>query len=56
MNSAAIHLPIIGPVSVEFVLFALVLIGVALFHHHTLRIALAGAAVIALYKAQWRST
>ena len=36
--------------SVEFVLFALVLIGVALFHHHTLRMALAGAVVIALYK------
>jgi Na+/H+ antiporter NhaD/arsenite permease-like protein len=35
---------------VEFVLFACVLIGVALFHHHTLRTAVAGAIVIALYK------
>ncbi len=42
--------PAIGPVPVEFVLFACVLVGVALFHLHTLRIALAGAVVIALYK------
>ena len=40
----------IGPVPVEFILFAVVLAGVALFHHHTLRIALGGAIVIALYK------
>jgi Na+/H+ antiporter NhaD/arsenite permease-like protein len=50
MNSPAVDLPAIGPVSVEFILFALVLIGVALFHRHTLRIAVAGAVVIALYK------
>ena len=31
-------------------MFALTLLGVALFHHHTLRIALGGAAVIAVYK------
>jgi hypothetical protein len=42
--------PAIGPVPVEFVLFAIVLAGVALFHHHTLPIALGGAIVIALYK------
>jgi Na+/H+ antiporter NhaD/arsenite permease-like protein len=35
---------------VEFLLFALTLAGVALFHHHTLPIALGGAALIALYK------
>ena len=34
----------------EFVLFACVLLGVALFHHFTLPIALGGAVVIALYK------
>jgi Na+/H+ antiporter NhaD/arsenite permease-like protein len=37
-------------VPVEFILFACVLLGVALFHHFTLRIALGGAIVIALYK------
>ncbi|MBF0098068.1 MAG: citrate transporter [Magnetococcales bacterium] len=37
-------------IPVDFILFALVLIGVALFHHHTLRVALTGLAVIVLYK------
>ncbi len=45
--------PTIGPVPVEFVLFGIVLAGVALFHHHTLPIALGGAIVIALYKIVW---
>jgi Na+/H+ antiporter NhaD/arsenite permease-like protein len=43
-------LPSIGPVPIEFILFAIVLAGVALAHHHTMRIALGGAIVIALYK------
>jgi Na+/H+ antiporter NhaD/arsenite permease-like protein len=34
----------------EFVLFGLTLAGVALFHHHTLQVALTGLAVITLYK------
>ncbi|MCY7314318.1 MAG: citrate transporter [Rubrivivax sp.] len=42
--------PSVGPVAVEFILFACVLAGVALFHQHTLRIAVAGVLVIALYK------
>jgi Na+/H+ antiporter NhaD/arsenite permease-like protein len=42
--------PHIGPVAVEFVFFGCVLAGVALFHHHTLPIALGGAIVIASYK------
>src|SRR6185503_20118015 len=50
MNPAAFSGPALGPVPIEFVLFAAVLIGVALFHHHTLRTALGGAIVIALYK------
>jgi Na+/H+ antiporter NhaD/arsenite permease-like protein len=37
-------------VPVDFVLFALTLAGVALFHHHTLYVALTGLAVITLYK------
>src|SRR5512147_1691199 len=37
-------------VPIDFVLFALTLAGVALFHHHTLQVALAGLAVIVLYK------
>ena len=42
--------PAIGPVPLEFIFFACVLAGVAMFHHHTLRIALGGAVLIALYK------
>src|SRR5688572_13045994 len=34
----------------DFVLFALTLVGVALFHHHTLQVALAGLAVVTVYK------
>jgi Na+/H+ antiporter NhaD/arsenite permease-like protein len=41
---------LIAGIPVDFVLFALTLLGVALFHHHTLYVALAGLAVIALYK------
>src|SRR3954453_4480581 len=37
-------------VPVDFVVFALTLAGVALFHHHTLQVALIGLAVIVLYK------
>jgi Na+/H+ antiporter NhaD/arsenite permease-like protein len=37
-------------IAVEFVLFALTLLGVAFFHNHTLRIALTGVTVIALYR------
>src|SRR3982751_3715976 len=37
-------------VPVDFVLFALTLAGVALFHHHTLQVALIGLAVILAYK------
>jgi Na+/H+ antiporter NhaD/arsenite permease-like protein len=37
-------------VPLEFVLFAATLIGVAVFHHHTLRVSLIGLAAIVLYK------
>jgi Na+/H+ antiporter NhaD/arsenite permease-like protein len=42
--------PALGPVPVDFVLFGLVLAGVAIFHHHTLRVAVIGLAVIAAFK------
>ncbi len=42
--------PRIGPVPMEFVLFTLVLLGVAVFNAHSLPIAVGGAVVIALYK------
>ena len=40
----------LGPVPLDFVLFALTLLGVALFHRYTLQVALTGLAVILLYK------
>ena len=37
-------------IPVDFILFALTLLGVALFHHHTLPVALTGLAAITVYK------
>jgi Na+/H+ antiporter NhaD/arsenite permease-like protein len=37
-------------IPLDFVLFGLTLLGVALFHHHTLKVALVGLAVITFYK------
>src|SRR4051812_34459831 len=37
-------------IPVEFILFALTLLGVALFHRHTLYVALAGLAAVTVYK------
>jgi Na+/H+ antiporter NhaD/arsenite permease-like protein len=37
-------------IPVDFILFALTLVGVAVFHHKTLQVALAGLAAIVLYK------
>jgi Na+/H+ antiporter NhaD/arsenite permease-like protein len=42
--------PAVAGVPVEFLLFGLTLLGVALFHHHTLKVALAGLAAITIYK------
>lgn len=52
MFAAAAHAagPMVGPVPVEFFLFAAVLAGVALLHAHSLKVAVGGAIVIALYK------
>jgi Na+/H+ antiporter NhaD/arsenite permease-like protein len=40
----------IGPVPVDFILFALILAGIAIFHNQTFRVAVAGLAVVTLYK------
>ncbi len=42
--------PTIAEIPVEFILFAATLAGVALFHHHTMPIAVGGATIIAIYK------
>ena len=38
------------PIPVEFLIFGLTLLGVALFHRHTLLVALAGLAAVTAYK------
>ena len=47
---AAGSLPTLGGIPVDFILFALTLLGVALFHHYTLYVALTGLFTISLYK------
>jgi len=42
--------PALFGIPVDFVLFAITLIGVAIFHHYTLQVALAGLAAITTYK------
>ena len=40
----------LGPVPVDFILFACVLLGIALFHQHTFNVAAGGLIVVVLYK------
>jgi len=46
----AVDGPAVAGIPLEFILFAATLLGVALFHHHTLYVALAGLASITAYK------
>jgi len=42
--------PAIGTIPIDFILFALTLAGVAIFHNHTLKVAVIGLAVITVFK------
>ena len=42
--------PAVAGIAVDFILFALTLLGVALFHDHTLKVGLVGLTVISVYK------
>ncbi len=42
--------PAIAGIPIDFILFAVTLIGVAMFHHHTLKVAVTGLAVITVFK------
>ena len=46
----AIAMPLLFGVPVDFILFGFTLLGVAIFHRHTLRVPLTGLVAIALYK------
>jgi Na+/H+ antiporter NhaD/arsenite permease-like protein len=48
-------IPAVAGIPIEFFLFAAVLAGVALLHHHSLRIALLGLAAITVYKLLFSS-
>ena len=52
MNLAipGIIIPTIFGIPIDFILFAAILLGVAIFHHHTLRVALIGLTTIIAYK------
>ena len=43
--------PAIFGIPIDFILFGLTLVCVAVFHQHTLRVALAGLSTVALYKS-----
>jgi Na+/H+ antiporter NhaD/arsenite permease-like protein len=49
-GTATVHLVEIAGIPVDFILFALTLLGVALFHNYTFYVALAGVSSVALYK------
>jgi Na+/H+ antiporter NhaD/arsenite permease-like protein len=49
-DNAAPHSPEVLGIPIDFILFGLTLIGVAVFHHHVLGVALTGLATIVLYK------
>ncbi len=42
--------PTIGPVRIEFIIFGMILLGVALFHNQTFWVALTGVTVLFIYK------
>jgi Na+/H+ antiporter NhaD/arsenite permease-like protein len=52
LESPAMHATpvMLGPVPVDFILFAAILAGIAFFHHQTFRVAVGGLVVITLYK------
>jgi Na+/H+ antiporter NhaD/arsenite permease-like protein len=48
--AAGAEVPSIGPVRVEFIIFGLILLGVALFHKQTFWVAVIGLAVLLIFK------
>ncbi|HEX5636302.1 MAG TPA: citrate transporter [Gammaproteobacteria bacterium] len=50
MALAVSESPMVFGIPFDFILFALTLLGVALFHHYTLQVALTGLLIISLYK------
>jgi Na+/H+ antiporter NhaD/arsenite permease-like protein len=49
-SAASGKVPSIGPIRVEFIIFGLILLGVALFHKQTFKVAIIGVSVLILFK------
>jgi Na+/H+ antiporter NhaD/arsenite permease-like protein len=50
LSAADGKVPSVGPVRVEFIIFALILVGVALLHNETFKVALIGLTVLLIFK------
>lgn len=50
LMAADASVPKIGPIRLEFIIFGLILLGVALFHKQTFRVAVIGVTVLLLFK------
>lgn len=50
LHASGDNAPSIGPVRIEFLIFGLILLGVALFHKQTFRVAVIGLSVLLLFK------
>ncbi|MFN8241788.1 MAG: SLC13 family permease [Bacteroidales bacterium] len=49
-SAAGTSVPAVGPVRVEFIIFGLILVGVALFHKETFKVAIIGLTVLLIFK------
>ncbi len=49
-SAAPVEPPALAGIPIDFILFAATLVGIALFHHHTLPIAVGGLTIISLWK------
>jgi Na+/H+ antiporter NhaD/arsenite permease-like protein len=50
LSAASGKVPSVGPVRVEFIIFGLILAGVAFFHKQTFKVALIGVTILVLFK------
>lgn len=49
-SAAGSNVPSLGPIRVEFIIFGLILLGVALFHRETFKVAVTGLTVLLIFK------
>jgi hypothetical protein len=49
-SASAVKVPSVGPVRIEFIIFGLILLGVALLHKQTFRVAVIGLTILLIFK------